>query len=128
MFEISVTGEFVATHRLRYPDGSVESPHEHHWRVTVTYGGAALDEAGLLLDFHVARSHLADVLRVLDGQDLNALGPFAVRNPSAENVALVVAGRLRHDLPRAVRLRCVAVEEEPGCVARYFVPPAPPST
>jgi 6-pyruvoyl-tetrahydropterin synthase len=126
MFEISVTGEFVATHRLRYPDGSVESPHEHHWRVTVTYGGAALNEAGLLLDFQVARSHLAEVLRTLDGHDLNVLRPFTARNPSAENVALVVAERLPHDLPGAARLRCVAVEEEPGCVARCSLPTAPP--
>lgn len=122
MFEISVTGEFVATHRLRCPDGSREPPHEHRWRVTVTYAGPTLNEMDVLLDFGRARSHLTEVLGVLDGRDLNALPLFAAHNPSAEAVARVVAERLPREIAAAVQLRCVAVEEEPGCVARYFAP------
>jgi len=122
VFEISVTGEFVATHRLRCPDGGFEPPHEHRWRVTVTYAGPTLNEMDVLLDFGRARSDLTEVLRTLEGRDLNALAMFAARNPSAEAVACAVAERLPREIAAAVQLRCVAVEEEPGCVARYFAP------
>jgi 6-pyruvoyl-tetrahydropterin synthase len=123
-FEISVAGQFAATHQLRYPDGVLEPAHEHRWHVTVTYGGTALNDVGIVADFDAVRSQLAELLRSLEGQHLNNLPELARPNPSAECVALLVARRLPSTLPGAAYLRCVAVEEAPGCVARYF--PAPP--
>ena len=120
MFEVSVTGEFRARHQLRYRDGSTEAPHEHCWRVEVTYGGPQLGETGVLVDFGVIRSRLSDFVRTLEHQDLNDLPLFAARNPSAENVALAIAEHLPRGMPGGVHLKSVAVEEERGCVARYI--------
>ena len=122
MFEVSVTGKFVAAHQLREPDGSTEPLHEHVWHVKVTYAGGKLDKMGLLVDFGVLRSRLNELMGVFDEQDLNRLPLLAGRNPSAENVALYLAGQLPGELPGAVRLKCVEIEEEPGCAARYFPP------
>jgi 6-pyruvoyltetrahydropterin/6-carboxytetrahydropterin synthase len=119
MFEVSATGQFRAAHRLRLPDGSVEPPHEHNWRVTVTFAGPRLNEVDLLVDFTDIRSRLAALLADLDGCDLNALPAFASRNPSAERLAAYVADHLAIELPDSVRLRWVEVVEAPGCVARY---------
>jgi 6-pyruvoyltetrahydropterin/6-carboxytetrahydropterin synthase len=123
MFEACVTGRFVATHRLRRPDGSTEELHEHPWQVRVTYAGPRLDDMGVLVDFGALRGRLDAALAALHEQDLNHLPPFARQNPSAENVAVYVAEQLPHELPGAARLTCVEVEEAAGCCARYCPPP-----
>lgn len=120
MFEISVSETFEATHQLRYPDGRLETPHAHAWHVTATYAGPGLNDAGVLVDFGVVKGRLRELCATLAGQSLNRLPVFAKRQPSAENVAVVLAEGLPRSLSGAVCLRCVAVEEEPGCVARYW--------
>jgi 6-pyruvoyltetrahydropterin/6-carboxytetrahydropterin synthase len=120
VFEVSVTSSFSAAHQLRLSDGSAEPLHRHDWRVTVTCAGSALDEAGVLVDFEVLRARLDKLLATLNDQNLNTLPVFAERNATAENVALHIAERLVVELPAAAVLRCVEVEEAPGCVARYY--------
>ena len=120
MFEVVVAGQFTAAHRLRREDGSYEPVHEHEWRVEVTYAGETLDESGMLIDFTAVRARLADVLAGLRERPLHELSAFAERAASAENVALHIAEQMAA-LPNAgARLRCVQVEEEPGCFARYW--------
>jgi 6-pyruvoyltetrahydropterin/6-carboxytetrahydropterin synthase len=122
MFEVRVRGSFVALHRLRLPDGTLEPSHGHDWHVWVTYAGPRLDAHGLLADFTPIRAALERITTALHGQDLNVLPAFANRNPSAEHVALHVAGALPAALPNDVRLTLVEVEEEPGCFAGYRPP------
>jgi 6-pyruvoyltetrahydropterin/6-carboxytetrahydropterin synthase len=122
MFEISVQDRFHAHHHLRMPDGTVESAHAHDWQVTVTVAGSRLDAHGLLVDFGVVRRELRDLLSTLEGADLNGVVPLDDPNPSAEVVARYVAKALVPLLPGEVYVRAVAVEEEPGCVARYLPP------
>ncbi len=122
MFEVSVSDAFDAAHQLRGTGGKLEPRHRHHWRVTVTYAGDVLDETGVLLDFVALRARLNAVLAPLNNCSLNDLPQFAACGPSAENVAHFVAGQLAPEMPGAAHLSCVAVEEEPGCIARYFPP------
>lgn len=93
MFEVSVSGWFAAAHQLRLPDGSLEPLHGHNWHVTVTFAGPRLDECGLLLDFVALRRRLEAVLGQLHDRNLNELAAFAGRNPSAEQVAVWIAGQ-----------------------------------
>ena len=120
MFEVTVCGQFTAAHQLRLAGDVVEPLHEHEWHVRVTYGGAALDGHGLLVDFALVRGGLDRLLATFDRQNLNELPAFARRNPSAENVAAFLAEALPGDLPNGARLKAVEVEEEPGCSARYL--------
>lgn len=122
MFEVSVNGRFVATHSLRRPDGSIELRHEHVWRVTVTYAGPKLDETGLLVDFLDVRGRLEEVLHACEDRHLNDLPAFSTCNPSTENVACFLAEQLPQEFPGPTRLKSVAVEEEPGCIATYLPP------
>ena len=122
MFEVSVTDTFDAAHQLQYAGGQPEPLHRHNWRVTVTYAGDVLDETGVLLDFVALRARLKAVVAPLNGWSLHELPQFASGNPSGELVACFVGAQLAAELPGAARLACVAVEEEPGCIARY-VPP-----
>ena len=98
MFEVEVSGKFVAAHQLRLRDGTLEPPHEHDWRVTATFAGETLDEAGMLVDFTDVKRRLDELL--------------------AKNVAAHVAEYMADGLPEGVALASVAVEEAPGCVAR----------
>lgn len=122
MFEVSVEARFAATHQVRMPDGQLEPLHEHVWVVRVIYTGPELDADGLLVDFGAVRARLADVLRPLEGQNLNCVAALAGQPPSAEIVARHIARHLPASLGERARLRGVEVEEEPGCRARYKLP------
>lgn len=124
MYEVTVSGWFAASHQLRLADGSMEPLHGHNWRVEATFAGPALDAIGVLLDFTRVKPALDAILAALHDRHLNALPPFESRNPSAENVAAYIAAALAPQGGAAARLVCVAVEEAPGCTARYR-PPAP---
>lgn len=126
MFEVSVSGWFAAAHQLRLPDGALEPLHGHNWRIEVTFAGEVTDAFGMLVDFVALRKRLDAELAALHDRNLNELAPFARRNPSAENVGLHLAERLRGAGGALARLRCVQVEEAPGCVARYFPSDAAP--
>jgi 6-pyruvoyl-tetrahydropterin synthase len=120
MFEVSVSGSFIAAHQLRRPDGTLEPAHYHDWQVVVTFAGRSLDRHGVLLDFHQIKPRLDDLLAILFDRNLNELPAFAAHTPSAENVARHIAEQLGGLLPEGVRLSCVEVEEAPGCTARYL--------
>lgn len=119
MFEVSVSGYFAASHQLRRADGTLEPLHGHDWRVEATFAGTQLNQAGVLLDFGRVKARLDELLTTLRDRNLNDLAPFAAISPSAENLAVHLAGQLGQNLPDGVCLRCIEVEEAPGCVARY---------
>jgi 6-pyruvoyltetrahydropterin/6-carboxytetrahydropterin synthase len=120
MFEVLVSDHFVATHQLRLTDGTCEALHEHDWHVVVTCAGAALDRAGVLVDFGVLRGHLREVLATLHERNLSEVPSLGTGNPSAEAVAAYIAQQLATRLPAHAKLSCVEVEEEPGCRARFW--------
>ncbi|MFH1747753.1 MAG: 6-carboxytetrahydropterin synthase [Planctomycetota bacterium] len=120
MFEVAVSASFSATHQVRLSDSSYESPHSHDWRVKVTYAGARLDSSGLLVDFVAVRARLDAILANLRDRHLNDLPCFAPAEPTAENVAAHIAHRMAAVPCPNAELRCVEVEEEPGCYARWL--------
>jgi 6-pyruvoyltetrahydropterin/6-carboxytetrahydropterin synthase len=87
MYEVTVEAGFSSGHYLRNYHGKCENPHGHNYRVRVTLAGAALDSAGLLLDFKLLKQVLKPTIDRIDHQMLNDLEPFTVLNPSAENIA-----------------------------------------
>lgn len=120
MFEVTVGGWFAAAHQLRLADGALEPLHGHNWRIWVTFDGRQLDGMEVLVDFTQAKPALDAVLVAMHDRNLNDLEPFQTCNPTAENVAAHIADALEVPLAKGVRIYCVAVEEAPGCVARYY--------
>ena len=116
-FDISTTREFSAAHRLRLYDGSLEPLHGHNWRVRVTVSSTGLDSIGVVMDFHELERLVDELVIPMHNRHLNDLPAFVQLNPSAENVALVIARALR--LPAHVTLQCVEVWETPGNRAMY---------
>src|SRR5207302_1193816 len=101
-FAISILRTFTAEHQLHLLDGSLEPLHSHNWQVRVTVGADNLDAIGTVMDFHELQGLVDAVLESMSNRNLNDLAQFETVNPSAENVALHIAGELK--LPNNIRL------------------------
>ena len=88
MFEIHVSAEFEAAHRVAGYNGKCDRLHGHSWTVEAAVVGERLDKLGMLVDFKVVKGRLRELLEVLDHQYLNELPAFADgHNPTAEHLA-----------------------------------------
>ena len=123
MFELEVSHRFSAAHAVTV-GGVREELHGHDWRVTVTVRGPRLDEEDLLVDFHLVEASLKDVVAPFSGRTINGVPPFDRLHPTAERIAEHVASGLGPNIPAACEIASVAVEEAPGCIARWFPPTA----
>lgn len=123
MYRIAVEREFCAAHAIRIR-GEVEPIHGHNWLVRVDITGEALDDDGLLVDFHRVERVLGDIVGVFHNHSLNDVPPFDRTNPTAEHVARHIAERLAAlaGFRPGVRIEAVSVREAPGCVATYIPP------
>ncbi len=120
MFEVTVETEFCAAHAIRV--GGVREPvHGHNWQVTVCVGAEALDDDGLVCDFHALEAAVEAVVGPWRNNDLNASEAFSGKNPSAELVAqhigAHVAAWARASCREGVRLVWARVTEARGCAA-----------
>lgn len=117
MYTVIIESTFCAIHRVRMPDGTLEPPHGHDFRVHVHLAGEELDEYDMVVDFHAAQLAMREILAPLQLADLNELPAFAGKYPTAERLArhvydeLVAAG--------FAGVTQVEVTEAPGCVAIY---------
>ncbi len=126
MYELSVQTEFCAAHAI-WIRGERETLHGHNWRVTVVVAGSALDQDGLLCDFHEVERALAGAIAPWRDRSLNDSAPFAPDgrgvNPTAEHVAREIAravdAAIRATLAGRGGVASVSVTEAPGCVATY---------
>ena len=120
-FEVMRERTFSASHQLRGYQGDCERLHGHNWIVRVHLEGQELDDQGMLLDFHELDEVMAEALAPFEHRHLNEVPPFDELNPSAENLARVIAERVSRGLDgRSVRVRCCDVWENSRSRARYL--------
>jgi len=121
MFEVSVREDFSAAHRLRNYPGKCEKVHGHNWIVEAFVRCEWLDGIGMTIDFKEIKEALTTVLAELDHKDLNEIEPFDKENPSSENIARYLYGKLSKALntPK-VRVSKVSVYETPDSCASYW--------
>jgi len=117
---LEVEEHFSAAHSLRDYKGKCERLHGHNWLVRLTLGGDALNEQGMLMDFHDARALLSRAIAEFDHMNLNELEQFKTLNPTTENIARIVCERITAEVPNGVTVRGVTVWETAGSCARYF--------
>src|SRR5213595_2464109 len=98
-FEITTTREFSAAHQLRLYDGSLEPVHGHNWRVRVSVSSPNLDPIGVVMDFHELERLVDNIIVPMHNDHLNEVSCMRELNPSAENVAMVIAGDLKLPAP-----------------------------
>ena len=121
MYEVKIVTQFAAAHRLENFNGKCESLHGHNWKVEVFLAGKDLNGTGLLMDFGVVKARTKEVLEEIDHKYLNELAAFQDRNPSSENLACYLFGRLGAIFNRdGVKVSRVNVWESDTSCASYY--------
>lgn len=122
MFEIHVSAEFEAAHRIAGYNGKCDRLHGHSWIVEVAVTGNKLDELGMLVDFKVVKGRLRDLLETLDHQYLNELPAFKEGyNPTAEHLAQYIYEEMAKAefFNENVKLKHIQVWESPKSSVIY---------
>lgn len=121
MFEIKVSAEFEAAHRIVDYPGKCDRLHGHSWTVEASVIGDKLDELGMLVDFKLVKGYLRDLLETLDHRLLNELPPFVETNPTAENIAKFLYSEMKKAefFNDDVKLKYVKVWESPKSSVTY---------
>lgn len=121
MYEISQETVVAAAHQLRLSPGEGERLHGHNWRIKVVVRCEQLDGRGMVLDFNDLGRTLRDLVEPWEHVFLNELPPWNDLNPTAENIARVVAealaAKLDDDRVRVVRAE---VWETDTCGATFY--------
>lgn len=117
-FKVGVVSQFTASHHLVGDFGPASVPHAHAYRVEVGVVGDSLGDDGTLIDITRLEQALAEVVRDVDGANLNQLG--LARNPTAEIVARFFFERLAAAMSGQGLTRLEArVWESPEAYASY---------
>jgi len=98
MFEVSVVMNFSAAHNLKGYRGKCEALHGHNWKVEVVLRSSRLDKVGMVEDFAIIKQKLKDVLSLFDHKYLNVLPYFRKMNPTSENIAKLIYGKMKERL------------------------------
>lgn len=122
MFEIKVSAEFEAAHRIAGYKGKCDRLHGHSWTVEAAVTGTRLDELGMLGDFKLVKGRLRELLETLDHMFLNDLEPFSAGiNPTAENIAKYIYSEMAKAefLTEDIKLKHIQVWESPKSSVIY---------
>ena len=121
MWEISHETYVGAAHQLRIASGEGERLHGHNWKIKATLRANALDRAGFVVDFALLGKTLRDLVEPYEHVLLNEIPPFDDVEPTAENIARVVADGLAAKLDDGrVRVFKVEVWETNECGATFY--------
>jgi len=118
MFELKIVTHFAAAHQLKMVAEKCENLHGHNWKIEVCVSGAALNNAGVLIDFCELKQHVSEIIARLDHKFLNELDYFRDRcQPSSENIARYIAEALQTKFanPAVKVARVTAWESENAC-------------
>lgn len=87
MYEIGVTAQFEAAHRLTGDFGSATRLHGHTYRLEVAVRGQELTGEGVLYDIGALRGAVEELAESLHYRDLGDVPGLAGTNTTAEAVA-----------------------------------------
>ena len=119
MSRFCIDASFPATHRIRIDSkGTLEPLHAHNWRVHA-WIEAEDDSAGQSL--REALAVLTDWVDLHEADCFNDVEPFDRVNPTAEEVARVLAALLEEKVPGA-RVQSIEIGEAAGFSATYWPP------
>jgi 6-pyruvoyltetrahydropterin/6-carboxytetrahydropterin synthase len=100
MYILTVEDHFASAHQLREYKGKCENLHGHNWRVELKVKGETLGNSGMLIDFGDLKKMLKEILSDVDHKNLNEVAPFDVINPTSENLAAWLSGRVQTELAK----------------------------
>jgi len=123
VYEIGVTDQFEAAHRLVGDFGPATRLHGHTYRVEVAVRGAALQADGTLVDIVRVQDALAAATGALHYRTLEDLPALAGLNTTAETVARYLFDQVAPSLlDQGLMSLAVRVWESPAAWAAYEGP------
>ena len=122
MYEVFVERDFAAAHYLRDYPGNCEHLHGHNWIVRVYVRTEDLNDIDVGIDFRDLKRAVDRVLKELDHTNINEHPSFRDKNPSSENIARFIYGRVRQELLdfKGVKVHRVTVCETPKTGVTYW--------
>jgi 6-pyruvoyltetrahydropterin/6-carboxytetrahydropterin synthase len=119
-YTLKIVTDFAAAHALRDYPGDCHRLHGHNWKVEVEVTADRLDELGMVIDFKAIKAAAREVTDELDHRFLNEVAPFDRLNPTAENMAAYLFGRLADALnDDRVAVEAVTLWETERACVRY---------
>ena len=94
MYRVGIKCPFEAAHYLAGDFGEESTPHTHTYVVEWVCETDGLDENGFAVDISLLETILHTVTDSIAGKLLNEFGYFEQRQPSVENTAEYLFGRL----------------------------------
>jgi 6-pyruvoyl-tetrahydropterin synthase len=124
-FEVGASRPLRALHRLPWGTEAEREPHEHDYRVEVVVEREHLDHRGVVCDLDVLGAGLEDVLRSVDGRDLDEILPADADGVTVEILARWLHGSLADVVRRAGgETLAIRVWEAPDAFGGYRAPVA----
>ncbi|GAC1352388.1 MAG: 6-carboxytetrahydropterin synthase QueD [Polyangiales bacterium] len=121
MYEIRQETVIAAAHQLRLSPGEGERLHGHNWRIKAVLRCDRLDSRGMVVDFNDFGREFRALVEPWEHVFLNELVPWNDINPTAENIACVVAENLGAKLDDdRVKVARVEVWENDTCGAVFY--------
>lgn len=122
MFEITITTDFSAAHKLNNYKGKCENLHGHNFIVEVSVLCKKLDGAYIAMDFKDLKRITNDVVDKLDHKFLNDMEYFNKTNPTSEMIAKYIYEKIgqNFDVNCACRMSRVSVYENKNSKATYY--------
>ena len=118
MFRLKVESEFDAAHRLEGYEGKCSRLHGHTYKAEAFLLAENLDAMGISVDLKALRQMLTAITEPFDHSYLNDIKDLG--NPSTENLAHYIYGKIKGNLPCGVLLERVRVWETPKSWIEYF--------
>ena len=123
-YTLTVVTDFASAHSLRDYPGDCHRLHGHNWRLEVEVVARELDDLGMAIDFKAIKRAAREAAGELDHRYLNEIAPFDRINPTAENIAAHLFGRLRERLDSpSVQVSAVTLWETERACVRYTEEP-----
>jgi 6-pyruvoyltetrahydropterin/6-carboxytetrahydropterin synthase len=120
MFEVGVTAQFEAAHRLVGDFGPATRMHGHTYRLEAAVRGPSLKPDGTLFDITALQGAVQALVGELHYRDLGEVPGLEGVNTTAENVAAFCWRRLASSLGGLGLVRLVVrIWENPGAYAAY---------
>ena len=120
MFELTIKGNFCASHILHGHEGKCKNLHGHTWKVEVVIESDRLDKVGRVVDFAVIKKELNSFLDTIDHVHLNDLPAFKDVNPTTENLAKYIYEGFSK-VCQPLKLKYVTVWESENSAVRYYL-------
>lgn len=119
-YTLKVVTDFAAAHALRDYPGECRHLHGHNWKLEVEVSAQKLNDSGMAIDFKTIKQAAREAAGELDHRYLNEVPPFDRLNPTAENMAAHLFGRLSQALNDGrVRVSSVTLWETERACVRY---------